>query len=240
MSKQNKVATNLQQDFTTAEQAQARSNIGAQAQLTAGSNITITDNNVVSAIDTTYQAGSGLDLTGNTFSVSDPIPEHDYTLANKVLTVKSNGTIGWEDAQGGSSSDIGIYEVTVTKELTGTDAKIWRPTDGNYTLTETYINCSSANCPIRILQDDYNRLLVNLSNYSVISCEAHVFVSPNANFATELGEWGMTDLCQVVAGMNRTFFVSNGDFLVQNGIGSSTQTLKTGTVTVKFDFIFNV
>ena len=38
--KQNKVATNLQQDFTAAEQAQARANIGIDlANLSDGSNV---------------------------------------------------------------------------------------------------------------------------------------------------------------------------------------------------------
>lgn len=47
--KENYVATNLEQDFTDREKAQARTNIGAQAQLTAGTNITIDANNVISA-----------------------------------------------------------------------------------------------------------------------------------------------------------------------------------------------
>ena len=44
-----KVIANMAQGLTTAEQAQARENIGAQAQLTAGTNITIDANNVISA-----------------------------------------------------------------------------------------------------------------------------------------------------------------------------------------------
>lgn len=54
MSEQiNKVLYNIDQtaDTTEAQKAQARANIGAQAQLTAGSNISIT-NNVISATDT--------------------------------------------------------------------------------------------------------------------------------------------------------------------------------------------
>lgn len=46
--KLNKVCANFAQDFTLEEQAQARTNIGAQAALTAGSGITI-QNNVISA-----------------------------------------------------------------------------------------------------------------------------------------------------------------------------------------------
>lgn len=51
----NKVLYNVDQtaDTTAAQKTQARTNIGAQAQLTAGSNVSIT-NNVISATDTTY------------------------------------------------------------------------------------------------------------------------------------------------------------------------------------------
>lgn len=69
MAKQTKVAANLVQDFTDAEKAQARSNIGAQAQLTPGSNVSIT-NNVISATDTTYTAGTGINITNNVISAT--------------------------------------------------------------------------------------------------------------------------------------------------------------------------
>lgn len=72
MSEQiNKVLYNIDQtaDTTEAQKAQARSNIGAQAQLTAGSNVSIT-NNVISATDTTYTAGTGIDITNNVISAT--------------------------------------------------------------------------------------------------------------------------------------------------------------------------
>lgn len=55
-----------------------------QATLTAGSNISITDN-TISATDTTYTAGSGLSLTGTAFSV-------DTTTIATVSYV--NGLVG--------------------------------------------------------------------------------------------------------------------------------------------------
>ena len=67
--KQTKVAANFVQDFTEPEKAQARSNIGAQAQLTAGSNVSIT-NNVISATDTTYTAGTGINIANNVISAT--------------------------------------------------------------------------------------------------------------------------------------------------------------------------
>lgn len=50
-----KVLSNVAQTLTSTEQAQARANIGAQAQLTAGTNITIDANNVISATGPSIQ-----------------------------------------------------------------------------------------------------------------------------------------------------------------------------------------
>ena len=85
----NKVLYNHDQssEFTAEEKAVARNNIGAQAQLTAGSGISISgseisctvspgptytagtnvsiDNNVISATDTKYTAGSNVSIDGN-------------------------------------------------------------------------------------------------------------------------------------------------------------------------------
>lgn len=85
----NKVLYNHDQssEFTAEQKAVARNNIGAQAQLTAGSGINISgseisctvspgptytagnnvsiDNNVISATDTTYTAGANVSINGN-------------------------------------------------------------------------------------------------------------------------------------------------------------------------------
>ena len=50
-----KVLSNVAQTLTSTEQAQARANIGAQAQLTAGTNVTIDANNVISAAGPSIQ-----------------------------------------------------------------------------------------------------------------------------------------------------------------------------------------
>ena len=83
----NKVLYNVDQtaDTTSAEKAQARANIGAQGALTAGSNISIV-NDTISAVDTTYSAGTGLDLNDTTFSV-------DTDVIQEKLTAGSNITI---------------------------------------------------------------------------------------------------------------------------------------------------
>lgn len=161
--------------------------------------------------------------------------------AGKVLTVNSNGHADWQTpaASGGNK---GVYEFTVTKVLDGTNTKLWSG-DGltSANISESYINCTAETCPVRITLDSYGGLKVNLkAGYNSITCESHTFVSSNANFATELGMWGFDDLCQVVAGMNRTWHLVHNSPLDQNGIRSTTDTLKNGTLTIKFDFVFEV
>lgn len=107
-----KILSNVAQSLSSTEQATARSNIGAQAQLTAGPNVDIindvisTEKTVISAgsgvtvtssqepqtrvttyeissSGATYSAGNGLSLNGTTFSVN--------AANNGGLTVDSNG-----------------------------------------------------------------------------------------------------------------------------------------------------
>lgn len=162
----------------------------------------------------------------------------DYT---KILTVNAQGQATWQTPTVGAS-DVGVYELTVTKVLNGTSDKLWDGdglTDAN--ISESFTNCTSATCPVHILLDSFGRLMTSLnSGYSSITCESHTYVSPSANFATELGMWGYDDLCQVVAGMNRTWYLTDGTLLDQNGIRTTTSTLKSGTLTIKFDFVFQV
>lgn len=162
----------------------------------------------------------------------------DYT---KILTVNAQGQATWQTPTVGAS-DVGVYELTVTKVLNGTSDKLWDGsglTDAN--ITETFTNCTSATCPVHIILDSFGRLMTSLkSGYSSITCESHTYVSPSANFATELGMWGYDNLCQVVAGMNRTWYLTDGTLLDQNGIRTTTETLKSGTLTIKFDFVFQV
>ena len=120
-----KVLSNVAQSLTSTEQAQARTNIGAQASLTPGSNVDITNNVIsvpkctltegpnvhiigitdpstkvtdytVSATDTTYSAGSGLSLDDGTFSVITPVPSPASGSTGKVLTVQNDNSLDWE------------------------------------------------------------------------------------------------------------------------------------------------
>lgn len=49
-------------------------------EYTAGTNVSISEDNVISAVDTYYAAGTGLDMTaGNTFNVYNPVPDSPGT-----------------------------------------------------------------------------------------------------------------------------------------------------------------
>lgn len=282
MAKQNKVAVNLAQDFTDAEKAQARTNIGAAAStdVTNKSEIKVYEgsstvhknlmtiyedsqsgamagvnfNNANSKVTmvkkpTSSDAGSVLAATVPGGQVNpyyewksvDTVLGASVANAGKVLTVNSNGHADWQTPIVGSGNK-GVYEFTVTKVLNGTDTKLWSG-DGltSANISESFVNCTDETCPVHITLDGYGRLVTSLATgYGSITCESHTFVSPNANFATELGMWGYDNLCQVVAGMNRTWYLTHGALLDQNGIRSTTETLKSGTLTIKFDFVFKV
>lgn len=71
-------------DYQTGAQVQAAI-AGKQDKLTAGTNIQI-NNNVISATDTTYSAGSGLDLDGTTFSVDTNTIATVQDVTNEATT----------------------------------------------------------------------------------------------------------------------------------------------------------
>lgn len=71
-------------DYQTGEQVQSAI-AGKQDKLTAGNNITI-NNNIISATDTTYTAGSGLDLDGTTFSVDTNTIATVQDVTNEATT----------------------------------------------------------------------------------------------------------------------------------------------------------
>lgn len=160
-----------------------------------------------------------------------------FTEAEKEIARNNIGIV----APTGSSNK-GVYEFTVTKVLDGTGTELWNGAGLTVdNISETFVNCTFDTCPIRIVLDSYGRLRASLAaGYNSITCISHTYVSSNANFANELGMWGFDDLCQVVAGMNRTWYLQHGSLLDQNGIRSTTQTAKTGTLTIKFDFVFDI
>ena len=116
-----KILSNVAQSLTSTEKAQARANIGAQAELTAGSNITISDG-TISATDTTYSAGSGLSLSNGEFSVTTPVPPPASGSAGKVLTVQNGGSLDWSPVQTGATYDFRSGDCTSATTSSGSSS----------------------------------------------------------------------------------------------------------------------
>lgn len=77
---------------TLADQTDLQNALNAkQGTLTAGTNISITDN-VISASGGEYTAGNGLDLTGKEFSVDTTTIATKSDIKNATLTIKHDGT----------------------------------------------------------------------------------------------------------------------------------------------------
>ena len=103
MEKLNKVCTNFEQDFTEAEKAQARRNIGAQQELVPGSNISIVGN-TISAILPTPEP--------------QPIPQ----VNDAQLTIQKNGsTLGTFTA---NASEPSVVNIEVPVYTAGENVKI--------------------------------------------------------------------------------------------------------------------
>lgn len=82
-------------DGNLADQTDLSSALGdKQDTLTAGANITIDGNNEISATDTTYTAGSGLDLTGTEFSVDSSVVALKTDLPTKTSELSNDGSDG--------------------------------------------------------------------------------------------------------------------------------------------------
>ena len=82
------------QTGTEVESAISTAIAGKQDTLTAGNNITIS-NNTISATDTTYTAGTGLSLNGTEFSADTTVlaTQNDLSSKQNTLTAGSNITI---------------------------------------------------------------------------------------------------------------------------------------------------
>lgn len=136
----------------------------------AGSNVTITENAndiTISATDTTYSAGTGMTLTGTTFSVDNPMPDASGASQGDVLTVGATG-VEWATPSGGSGgvvmldyeeTDKNLFNAAVAGMTNGQPVFVtrsfdqttkwpaipltwWRTgVDGNVTLTELCFTC---------------------------------------------------------------------------------------------------
>lgn len=112
-----KVLANCEQGLNDTQKAQARSNIGAQAALVAGSGITIDpDTNTISSSGgSEYVFSTGLTTSGNTVSVTNPLPDPTNN-GGKFLVVYGNAPT-W------ATQPRYFYKVTLpmATEITATD-----------------------------------------------------------------------------------------------------------------------
>ena len=167
----NKVLYNVDQtaDTTEAQKAQARANIGAQGQLTAGSNVTIDANNVVSAAGFTgvsatapiYGNGTaddplvlhtshGLSLVQNSedsttsLQVTHPVPPPGSTSTNKVLTcVDALENLEWRDIPESTSevflAEYGVATVADISAAKNAGKEVFTLIPGTYYSTVAYL-----------------------------------------------------------------------------------------------------
>lgn len=119
MAKQNKVATNLQQDFTSAEQKQGRKNIAAtNMQFRTGSTAygpIYTSADTVLISDTTHSMNVEF-ADGSTATYEGLVPIPATGIAGQVLTVTDNvGNYGWKDR--GPEFFKAVYDSTTYQEV---------------------------------------------------------------------------------------------------------------------------
>lgn len=241
MSKINSVLFNVDQtpDVGSTEMARARDNIGAQAKLTPGDNISITNQNVISAsvpdvsgLATKSELTTGLAAKQDTLTAGTGI-----SILNNVISATGSGVsmTGW-----------GGYRCTVTKVLNGTGTQLWVPgsSDFDFTLTHDYVNCTASTSAVSMYMESStsSKLRVNIKSWApaVLPCHSAVYVDENANFGNEMASWGHPygGYCQVCSGMSRIWLVEDFGYVDENGVQSLTQTLKSGTMRVVFTFWF--
>lgn len=105
-----------------------------QDKLTAGANITIDGNNEISATNTTYSAGTGLDLTGTTFSVDTTTIQPKLTAGSNI-TIDGNNEISatdttYSDFVGTDGTAVGVHGLVPAPATT--DAGKFLKADGTW------------------------------------------------------------------------------------------------------------
>lgn len=87
---------------------------GKQDKLTAGSNIQISEQNVISATDTTYSAGNGINISGaNAISVDTTVVATQQNLSNEV-TNRENADIYLQQQIDGISASSDVVDIVGT------------------------------------------------------------------------------------------------------------------------------
>lgn len=186
-----------------------------------------------------------LDANGDpVWSTVNTLPAIGNSDNGKVLTV--NGTTAEWQSLPTYGHQYAVYECVMTRTLDGTDSQIFVPklldmTD--YTMNEYYTNCTAATSIVHMHRDDRSFWTATFdASYGSMYCYSVVAVGQGSNFATELACWGYdTSMCQIVAGMNRIWYLDHsGAVVCQNGVRDTTGTLKSGSISIAFTFVWSV
>ena len=148
-----------------------------QDTLTAGSNITISSNNTISATDTTYTAGNGLTLTGTEFSA-------DTTVLQPKLTAGDGINISAQNVISADIDPADFFTASETVDGTGTDitlnnaiqAKIKSVQMDGDTTQQTYTGKNLLNVPSTYAGTGWRTITslfptIELDTYYTLSCD---------------------------------------------------------------------
>ena len=186
-----------------------------------------------------------VDASGNpVWSTFNALPSIGNNDNGKVLTV--NGTSAEWQSLPTYGHQYAVYECVMTRTLDGTDSQIFVPKSldmADYTMNEYFTNCTYATSIVHVHRDDRSFWTATFDgSYGSMYCYSVVAVGQGSNFATELACWGYdTTMCQIVAGMNRIWYLDHsGAVLCQNGVRDTTGTLKSGSISICFTFVWSV
>lgn len=184
-----------------------------------------------------------LDAQGN--PVWSSINEVPNNGANGQVLTWNNNAYSWQNPATYGHA-YAVYECVMTRTLDGTDSQIFVPKlldMADYSMNEYYTNCTALTSIVHVHREDRNFWTVTFDgSYGSMYCYSVVAVGQGSNFASELACWGYdTTMCQIVAGMNRIWYLDHsGAVLCQNGVRDTTGSMKTGSISICFTFVWSV
>lgn len=189
--------------------------------------------------------GQALILDANGDPVWSSINEVPDNGTNGQVLTWNNNAYSWQTPSTYGHA-YAVYECVMTRTLDGTDSQIFVPklldmTD--YTMNEYYTNCTAATSIVHVHREDRNFWTATFDgSYGSMYCYSVVAVGQGSNFASELACWGYdTTMCQIVAGMNRIWYLDHsGAVLCQNGVRDTTGSMKSGSISISFTFVWSV
>ena len=184
-----------------------------------------------------------LDAQGN--PVWSSINEVPNNGANGQVLTWNNNAYSWQNPATYGHA-YAVYECVMTRTLDGTDSQIFVPKlldMADYSMNEYYTNCTALTSIVHMHRDDRSFWTATFDgSYGSMYCYSVVAVGQGSNFASELACWGYdTTMCQIVAGMNRIWYLDHsGAVVCQNGVRDTTGTLKSGSISICFTFVWSV